>query len=286
MDVNRCRDAAAFLEATLTYRGREPVRTNVLASVATLAARGITTYPQSYWWVLREGRDVVGAAMRTVPFVLSLGPMPPEAARALAGVIAEVDGALPGVAGFLDGVAAFLEAFGDAGGHGELAATQHQLLYEIEHVVRRDTQGESVTATAADLALVETWFDAFAHEVEGAARGAPVDQHRILAENIRDARVELWRVGGRAVSMAGNAVPIETPGGVVTRVGPVYTPRAHRGHGYASAVTATMSARLRSQGSRVMLYADAANPTSNKIYQAIGYELVDEFVRHSFGPRP
>jgi predicted GNAT family acetyltransferase len=285
MEVTRCPDAAEFLTATLVYRGREPVRTNVLASVATLAARGVTTYPESYWWVIHEGNEVVGAAMRTAPYVLSLGPMAPRSAHALAASIAEVDAGLPGVAGFLDGVAAFLEALGDAGGEVVVTESKHQLLYEIEHVVHHDAVGESVAASAEDLALVETWFDAFALEVEGSVRGATTEQHRILAENIREARIDLWRVGGRAVSMAGNAVPIETPSGVVTRVGPVYTPREHRGRGYGSAVTATMSERLLASGSRVMLYADPANPTSNKIYQAMGYELVVEFVRHTFGSR-
>ncbi len=282
MEVTRCDRAAEFLAATLPYREREPVRTNVLASVATLAARGAMAAPGAFWWVVREGREVVGAAMRTPPFVLSLGPMPAPSARALAPVVAEADEGLPGVAGFPDGVAAFLGALGDVRGNLEVADTQHQLLYEVGHLVHHDVEGESVTASDEDLALVETWFDAFALEVEGAARGG-AEQHRVLAETIRDGRVALWRAGGRTVSMAGRAVGIETPGGVVTRVGPVYTPPAHRGRGYGSAVTAATTARLLARGSRVMLYADAANPTSNKIYRAMGYELVDELVRHAFG---
>ena len=34
-----------------------------------------------------------------------------------------------------------------------------------------------------------------------------------------------------------------------------------------------------------MLFTDAANPTSNAIYQAIGYRLVDEFVQMRFAER-
>ena len=60
----------------------------------------------------------------------------------------------------------------------------------------------------------------------------------------------------------------------VARVGPVYTPREHRGRGYASAAVADVSGRLREAGSRVCLFTDQANPTSNRIYEAIGYRRV------------
>ena len=71
--------------------------------------------------------------------------------------------------------------------------------------------------------------------------------------------------------MAGHAAPVNTPAGRVVRIGPVYTPEALRGHGYASAVTAALSEHLLNQGATVMLHADADNPTSNAIYQRLGF---------------
>ena len=47
-----------------------------------------------------------------------------------------------------------------------------------------------------------------------------------------------------------------------------------RGHGYASAAVAEVSRRLLAAGHRVCLFTDQANPTSNRIYQALGYEPV------------
>ena len=62
-----------------------------------------------------------------------------------------------------------------------------------------------------------------------------------------------------------------TPNGA--RVGPVYTPPEFRRRGYASAVVAGVSRRLLDEGRRYcFLYTDLANPTSNRIYQDIGYE--------------
>jgi predicted GNAT family acetyltransferase len=60
----------------------------------------------------------------------------------------------------------------------------------------------------------------------------------------------------------------------VSRIGPVYTPREHRGRGVASTAVAQVSRLLRDSGEQVCLFTDQANPTSNKIYEAIGYRRV------------
>lgn len=65
---------------------------------------------------------------------------------------------------------------------------------------------------------------------------------------------------------------VTAPANGVARVGPVYTPPAHRRRGHGSAVTAAATAAAISEGAEdVVLYTDLANPTSNAIYQAIGY---------------
>jgi predicted GNAT family acetyltransferase len=67
-----------------------------------------------------------------------------------------------------------------------------------------------------------------------------------------------------------------------TRAGPVYTPPGERGHGYAGALTAWVTRQILDRGSAACLYTDLANPTSNKIYAAIGYEPVADFFRYAF----
>jgi predicted GNAT family acetyltransferase len=62
----------------------------------------------------------------------------------------------------------------------------------------------------------------------------------------------------------------------VSRVGPVYTPPAERGRGWASNAVAEVSHRIQAEGARVCLFTDQANPTSNKIYAALGYRPVVE----------
>ena len=72
-----------------------------------------------------------------------------------------------------------------------------------------------------------------------------------------------------------------TPHGI--RVGPVYTPPEQRGRGYASNLVAEVS-QLQLDAGRtfVFLFTDLANPTANKIYQAIGYEPVNDVDEYDF----
>jgi len=80
----------------------------------------------------------------------------------------------------------------------------------------------------------------------------------------------IW-VDGEPACLVG--VSGETPHGI--RVAPVYTPPELRGRGYASALTAEVSQAQLDAGRRYcFLFTDLANPTSNKVYQAIGYEPV------------
>lgn len=64
---------------------------------------------------------------------------------------------------------------------------------------------------------------------------------------------------------------------------PVYTPADLRGHGYAGAVTAEVSrVALESGTAEVLLFTDLANPTSNGLYQRIGYRGVADFAQWEF----
>jgi uncharacterized protein len=83
----------------------------------------------------------------------------------------------------------------------------------------------------------------------------------------------LWEVDGASTSLCWQSV---AAAGVV-RISAVYTPPEHRGHGYASANVAALSEKALADGAElVMLYTDSANPTSNKIYEAIGYRHVGD----------
>ena len=67
----------------------------------------------------------------------------------------------------------------------------------------------------------------------------------------------------------------KTPRGI--RISWVYTPNKFRGRGYASAAVAELSQKMLDEGRDFcFLYTDLANPTSNSIYQKIGYKPVSD----------
>jgi hypothetical protein len=79
--------------------------------------------------------------------------------------------------------------------------------------------------------------------------------------------------------MAASARPTKNAIAVNT----VYTPPENRGNGYASGCVAQLSQRLLDSGYKsCVLFTDLANPTSNKIYQNIGYKPVADFTAYEF----
>lgn len=88
---------------------------------------------------------------------------------------------------------------------------------------------------------------------------------------ISTGKLYVLEVGGRPVSMAGYTRELKTAVGVAF----VYTPPYLRGNGYATSIVAQLSQMALDKGfTRCVLYTDLKNPTSNSIYQKIGYKPV------------
>ncbi|MFJ8955258.1 GNAT family N-acetyltransferase [Streptomyces sp. NPDC102384] len=95
-----------------------------------------------------------------------------------------------------------------------------------------------------------------------------------------DRHFTFWETpDGTPVSMAAATSAI---GGMV-RIDPVYTPAHRRGRGYAGAVTVEASrAALAAGATEVVLFTDPDNPTSNALYQRIGYVHLADFAGYKF----
>ena len=100
------------------------------------------------------------------------------------------------------------------------------------------------------------------------------DAEASARERLADDRLWLWEdPAGTPVALAARTLTI----GGVARIGPVYTPPEHRRRGYGAAVTAACTADGLARGAeRMVLFTDLANPTSNSIYQRIGYRPVSD----------
>jgi RimJ/RimL family protein N-acetyltransferase len=208
--------------------------------------------------------------------------MPEEAAKQLAVAVAREDDDFPWLAGSEELVTTFLETYekGHSPGSSRQAVRgRKSFIYELKELAVPNVEGVCRVATMDDFELVDQWSSDFHFFIDGVAREADERDRAFLMARVQEGAMSLWCVRGVVVAMAGRATPLQTPSGLVTRIGPVFTPAENRGRGYGSAVTACLSETLLAQGSRVMLYADADNPTSNGVYQRIGFHPIDNVVQ-------
>jgi predicted GNAT family acetyltransferase len=272
--------AQHFLLAADRFLRSEPLSTNVVAVVAARIAAGAQPPRYDHLWATVEDSDgrVLGAAMHTPPHALLVSRMPVEAAAVLAGALADARRALPGVNGAVSTTGPFADAWNARTGQVSTVLTAMRL-YRLGQLVRPSGVPGRPAAAAepADIALVAEWLGAFHDEAQP---HAPVDDWRASAERrVVAGEVYVWHDWGTPVAVAA----VSAPAVGVARVGPVYTPPGQRRRGYGTAVTAEATAAALAAGAEhVVLYTDLANPTSNSIYQAIGYRPDHDAEERSF----
>jgi predicted GNAT family acetyltransferase len=251
-------------------RSRPVEHTVPLTLVDTLRKRGPHFYgagdPYFGWWRDDDG-GVGGAFLRTPPFplYLTMAPAVPELVDLLA------DRPLPGV----NGLARDAEIFADAWRRrsGSTAVAGHRArLYRLDALVppAPPPPGRPRVADARDRDLLVAWMTAFQAEI-GQVGFSDVEQS--VDDKLSHDGLILWEVDGSPVSVAGGS---RIEAGMV-RVMAVYTPKELRGHGYAGAVTSAVSqAALDDGADHVVLFTDLANPTSNALYQRLGYRPIED----------
>ena len=104
------------------------------------------------------------------------------------------------------------------------------------------------------------------------------DADNFAAASVGRSELLLWKDGGRVCAMAKIAYRSASS----ARINTVVTDRAVRGRGYAGMLVSHMCEKLIGEGVSPMLYADAANPSSNRAYRRIGFEKVGEITEFGF----
>lgn len=273
-------DPKSFLAQAEPLLKSDPFSTNVIATVTTRIVSGALPGIEENLWSTIEGDhgQVIGAAMHTPPHNMFLSRMPQDAAHALATDVAHSGRALPGVNGATESTRAFARAWEGLTGRSSSIVTEMRMYRLVDLVWPEAPPGQAHRAeTSRDLSVVAAWFAAFHDEEQP---DAPADDWTAMAQRRMNAsEVHLWRTEGMPVALA--AVSGAAVG--VARVGPVYTPLRWRRKGYGSSVTAAATAAALGAGAQhVVLYTDLANPTSNSIYQTIGYRPDHDAQERSF----
>lgn len=124
-------------------------------------------------------------------------------------------------------------------------------------------------AELKDVQQIGEWIESF--HLEAVPHDPPVNGVEFAKAKIENGMIYVVEKHSKLVSMAGWGRDIETS----CSINLVFTPKHLRGNGYASSVTAELTQFLLDSGKQeTNLYTDMSNPTSNKIYQNIGYEFV------------
>lgn len=267
MDVLRFETPKEFLDATKSFRRNDPVRTGLITSIATSVANGSRIYEGYFWWAVVVGGEVQGIAMRTLPYGYIFSPMANSAAEALYTFISLEDSKAIEFAGPKSVIDSLEKVSAKP-----VSEEESELIYEMRKLIPAAPIGVVRTAVASDFDLIFKWMQEFIEET--ALRNFNLEN--LVHVALEAGRYTLLEVGSSVVSLGGTSDIQEFEGFSIGRVGPIYTPHEYRKRGYASAITSAISEKLLNQGVVPNLYTQAGNPTSNKIYQKLGYTLVEE----------
>ena len=217
-----------------------------------------------YLATIEEDQAVVACALRTPPYGALLTRADRQALELLVTDLVDKYQDLPAAAGPEPAIRVFAELWSARTGATARPAVRMRV-FEARHVLQpAPPAGTFRVATEADLPTAARWAEAFFDEV---GLNDPSDPSDVAREQIREGSLFIWE-DTLPVSMAAWAGRT----GRTVRVNSVFTPPEYRRHGYASACVASLTQLLLDEGlTSCCLYADLANPTSNKIYQAIGY---------------
>ena len=270
MRLQRFTEVDEFLAAAGDFLGAREAEHNLIFGICSSVRETPEAYTAPpYFAVVTDGDRIVAAAIQTPPFRLVLSEVDDPAAIAIL-VVDVADRDLPGVLGPVEAAQAFVVEQAARGGPIARIAESERIFRLVSVIPPRPVAGHYRRANAGDRTLVLAWIAAFMLEAFGEVDLADVSAStdRWLAG--RGRALYLWD-NGDVVSLCG--VSGETPNGI--RIAPVYTPPEARGRGYASALVAAVSQAELDAGHRFcFLLTDLANPTSNHIYQTIGYEPV------------
>jgi predicted GNAT family acetyltransferase len=259
-------DPATYADRAWDLLAATPAEHTVSLTIIESALRGVhwSDEPMLFGWY--DDGAVRGAISWTPPFELLLAEVPDDTVDALVAGLRERGAALDGVNGREPVVERFVAAWAPA----QASVKFRMRLYRLGTLQSPTVPGTGRPARMEELELGTCWLSAF--QVDAGVH--ETDTEPMARERIADGRLWLWEDDGQVVSLAASTIPAAG----VSRIAPVYTPPEHRRRGYGAAVTAACTADALARGAdHIVLFTDLANPTSNSIYQRIGYRPIGDY---------
>jgi predicted GNAT family acetyltransferase len=272
--------ADSFLQAVKPFLLEREMENTLIAGLAESIANGnYPSAPDHYYASVSDDSAVRLAALMTPPFnlIIAAHKLDEDALLTLAQHVKELPNPIPGVLAKKEIAQAFCNVWNsltNATSFLKIAQRGFQLTSVVSPVVAK---GNLRKAILSDADLIAGWIRGFGIDA-GIANEFP-DPKAAGVDRIEKEMLYLWEVDGTPVSMAATSRPTERS----ITINLVYTPDAFRGKGYASNCVAALSQMQLDIGfAYCTLFTDLSNPTSNSIYQKIGYTPIADFDLYRF----
>jgi len=276
------KNANEFLERTLDELARDETRNNLVLGLALRLREDRYAYTSQdpLMAIVSDEDGAIGAmAVMTPPFpmIVHSDPLDIEALDSLAEALLSTSWQLPGVNGEAVASDAFAKIWREKSSQ-EVRLLINLRAYELRKV-------EKIAYPCGGMRVAEL------EEAQKAADLLRAMQEELKLQATYSATLEgalnsiclkrtfFWVVEGEVVSIT-IAVRPQIKGICISGV---YTPPEFRRKGYARALVAEVSKEMLSRGYKLTnLFTDLANPTSNKIYQEVGYKPVCDYHQYEF----
>jgi predicted GNAT family acetyltransferase len=276
-------DARAFVDRTLPDLSRDETRNNLILGLALRLKEDPHAYTEQdplMAVVSDESGKNLAMAIMTPPFpmIIQSEPLHLEALETLADALLKNGWYLPGVNGVSEVSDSFAQIW-ESKTEQNVRLLMSLRAYELRKIAELEyPSGGMRIAEEKDAQKVAEMHNAMRQELVAQPGNAATVESAL--KTIRQQRTFFWVVDGEVVSIT-NAVRPQIKGICISGV---YTPPECRRRGYARALVAEVSKEMLSRGFELTnLFTDLANPTSNKIYQEVGYKAVCDYHQYSFG---
>ena len=267
----------AFTQAVQSFLEAHEAENGLFLGVLAL----LKTDPPSttvFMTEVRQGQDIVAAAIyRDRNLIVTQGPdeVWPEVASSLKGKAIDI----PGVVGPAVQSERMAQEWAQVR-RCKFRLAMDQRLYILAEVIWPEgIPGKAKLVEEHDVANLATYIEGFYRD---AIPWEMPSKEQILENALGRIPAKMtyfWEVNGESKAMAA----LSRPSGRGITINAVYTPVEHRKRGYATALVAAISQEGLNRGKEFcVLYTDLTNPTSNSIYQKVGYTPVCDSRNYRF----
>ena len=280
MKLTTYNQAAGFLDVALKPLLREEEKNNLILGISMRVQEG-KRYGEEIplFLTVHDEDELIAAAIRTPPYnmILHCEDDCLDALDVIAGHLIETEHPLPGVNATVKIAAAFAECWHRKTGQSSYVRMSQRIYTLTEVSTPTRVSGHMRWSREEDIPTLVKWFRGFCEEAT--PDPPPPNPEENVRQFMKTGKLAVWDDNGM-VSIAGSSRG--TPNGAT--ISAVYTPPEYRGNGYASGCVAALSQSLLDDGNRFCtLYTDLANPTSNEIYQNVGYRPIVDCAMYVFG---